>query len=801
MRPPIHTPSSVTPENSLIPRWSGRIAWSVASTVGTNLSSRGTSIEQLKESLTYVGTCAEQLKKVTTLLALTMYSKDSREDREKYFYTAVELVQRCIEDDIIGIPYWREIISTFLLYIRPGMSPLETSSPAFMQFVHNNIQLESNTWIQKRLQHTADLKEILNTKNAAEEILDRLETAFGLIRLLIISDDSGEIVTNHRIDTSDLDGLRNSSLPTIRHTTIRPFDRTRTYSVIIDLGSVEPANQIADHHWENFIQKIINIYIEKKEIDFCINQHAIIDEIKSIEKEMEAVDTITSGWNDYRGFIESVKWAMDPTISHESACDPEYIDNLLRALDICKIVTLQHSGNKHIQIEDIPQQIDHIIWWRMSSRVLDMVTMILLSRDETMNGLGYPFGVIKKDIPIEARIYSIIRLYEALCWSIPPKPISQAMQYWSRGGSLDSVVLGIFLQRLADGKIWKKQIDNSRYAKISSYRETLYTPYIQSWTRIMSHIDEIEQQYLQYRTSGDIGEQSRLAIIIKDLQFNLIKIADLMKVVVIMLHDETPSDLIPWQPGVPGEGLTEVWKENAKKKWEILRGLFLFILSSPINRAIQSASIICNEIRNYVDRCLLSPSVITTKALENPPKHTELNRFDFLAKIFGDNSNALLELRWRLVSSPIESVEVLVTHWTVATYAGFFITNLGRTVQEITGTAIPNKSGMGDVHLIQWGRRLEWNLFFPFNGWQEVIREVHAITQDIFGDTFSPIDQRDIHLIHIHKKFLDYIDLKNETSPRKIWAFINRLNKNPHTKHFSAILRKEWRIQSRKRKK
>ncbi len=61
----------------------------------------------------------------------------------------------------------------------------------------------------------------------------------------------------------------------------------------------------------------------------------------------------------------------------------------------------------------------------------------------------------------------------------------------------------------------------------------------------MSHINEIEQQYLQYRTSGDIGEQSRLAIIIKDLQFNLIKIADLMKVVVIMLHDETPSDLIP----------------------------------------------------------------------------------------------------------------------------------------------------------------------------------------------------------------------------------------------------------------
>ncbi len=64
--------------------------------------------------------------------------------------------------------------------------------------------------------------------------------------------------------------------------------------MVIDRGSRESANQIAGHHWENMIQKIINTYIEKREIDFCINQHAIIDEIKSIEKEMEAVDIVSS---------------------------------------------------------------------------------------------------------------------------------------------------------------------------------------------------------------------------------------------------------------------------------------------------------------------------------------------------------------------------------------------------------------------------------------------------------------------------------------------------------------------------
>ena len=123
--------------------------------------------------------------------------------------------------------------------------------------------------------------------------------------------------------------------------------------------------------------------------------------------------------------------------------------------------------------------------------------------------------------------------------------IDQTMQYWTRGGSLDSIILGIFLQAMADGKIGKKQIHTDQDTQISPYREALYAPYVQSWTTIMDDIDNIEKQYLQYRTSEDIGEQSRLALTIKDLQFHLIEVADLMKVVFVTLHGQTPSDLIP----------------------------------------------------------------------------------------------------------------------------------------------------------------------------------------------------------------------------------------------------------------
>lgn len=102
----------------------------------------------------------------------------------------------------------------------------------------------------------------------------------------------------------------------------------------------------------------------------------------------------------------------------------------------------------------------------------------------------------------------------------------------------------IFLQTIADDKIGIKETHTNKGGEISPYRDTLYTPHIQSWTTIMDYIGDIETQYLQHRTSGDIGKKNRLALIIKDLQFHLIQVADFMNVVVVALHGETPSDKI-----------------------------------------------------------------------------------------------------------------------------------------------------------------------------------------------------------------------------------------------------------------
>lgn len=124
------------------------------------------------------------------------------------------------------------------------------------------------------------------------------------------------------------------------------------------------------------------------------------------------------------------------------------------------------------------------------------------------------------------------------------------------------------------------------------------------------------------------------------------------------------------------------------------------ILSSPLLRAVKTAEIISTEIYHHVDHSIPSANVIATKALQNPSKHTDLNRHDFLSKFLLDQPIELWELLWRVISSPEESMDILVTHGTVARYANLLLTNLG-SEGSITGSAIPIKGDMGDIHLIR----------------------------------------------------------------------------------------------------
>ncbi len=242
-----------------------------------------------------------------------------------------------------------------------------------------------------------------------QHILDKLESRIGKVRLLITSEDSGEAIIEH----NTLTGTPNN----IRRTRVIVFKGGKNYSVAIDHGGNESANQINETDWKEYIKPIIDIYIEKMESLFCRDQHSNLESIQ--QKEAKEGVRILSLNKNYDIFLSRVIESIDPQLN----TDANYIQDCIRAIDICRLITLQHSQSITKKAPHIPQldnanilqEIDTILDGRITRRVLRMVTRMLLSRDETMNGLGYPSGLSKDKIHTLSKVLSIIRAYESMC--------------------------------------------------------------------------------------------------------------------------------------------------------------------------------------------------------------------------------------------------------------------------------------------------------------------------------------------------------------------------------------------------
>ncbi len=180
-----------------------------------------------------------------------------------------------------------------------------------------------------------------------------------------------------------------------------------------------------------------------------------------------------------------------------------------------------------------------------------MARAILISRSEMMNGSGYPFGLSKKNIPLEARIHTIIRSYESLCQREKDMGAVYArLHEWNQGGYLDAHMLALFMKFLKKASPMDRSIQNDTSSGVTAYRKKYYTDFIHSYYALADLIDQIEDIYSQFRNAGDNrSERNRLALISNELQARLILKAEFSKIFFVTGHGQTLSDTIEGQPG------------------------------------------------------------------------------------------------------------------------------------------------------------------------------------------------------------------------------------------------------------
>lgn len=266
--------------------------------------------------------------------------------------------------------------------------------PQLVQLLCTVILSESHARIEERLRKATDTKAYLENVYSTSMILDKLKDAFGPVRLLIVSKDSSEIVSNNRFQEHEIDPATTS--PRTQCLPVVIFDRSRKYLINIDRGSNEPANQFSAYELQYIINPLLDAYIKQLEHTFFTWN---LDNSSFIETAEAKAETL-SETNDYRGFVSQV---ISEYVDFSKIHGPKekYIDEILMALDICRSVTRFNRKDGPIFKGDLSEEIDRILGGKIQRRVLRMVKSMFLSRNETMNGSGYPFGLNKRTIPLE----------------------------------------------------------------------------------------------------------------------------------------------------------------------------------------------------------------------------------------------------------------------------------------------------------------------------------------------------------------------------------------------------------------
>ena len=706
-----------------------------------------------------------------------------KQAQEAYFYQAVMIGSQYLWEGFWEHKWGKFFFDAYLLPLANGITPLHMDEPIFSGLVRTGIEHECAKRRKSILEEAAKTDTFLEGTTCYSDIINRIEKAFWPIRLLIISVESGEPITIHGMKEDKIKSIEKSARKYEYTLVVDILGQPREYRVIIDHGTSEPKNRPKPAHIDTILNPILRRHIQKKE-------NAVIsyaDDYRRLTERVERTMEMPRETDNYSEFIKMIIWdTRDTSIPAEVRDNQEYAKECHQALDLARLLTLGYATSDSSR-EDIIASIDTILGGEITRNVLNMTRTILISRAEMMSGSGCPYGLSKKDIPLEARIYTIIRSYEALCKEEKNlETVRIRLNEWNQWGFFDVHLFSIFMKFLEK---WGSTPEKSIYTHnwgVPRVRKQYYQDFLADYDELRGLVEKIEEAYRSFHNAANnISERKRLAIIINNLQDLLVGKDQSPKIFAVTGHGQSPSDTIPGQPGDDNEWLTAHWRQSSDEKWMRFWGMSITMYSSPIRRARITARHILWVLKQVSGEIR---KIILVEGLQNPRKDLpNVRGNNAITKLLVDHPFWILDFLRRIVFSPRESVNVVVAHGTTSSYLLWILENLGsRDSINMHNVDIAEHTIV--VRLVRWGRLVEWDLLFPFEDWRWVLDEVNTICEGTFGEEFFVRKWWNIHLVSLHKKFLDFMDKQNEKSPQKVAEFLTKLDEGVHTKNFRSVL-------------
>lgn len=540
---------------------------------------------------------------------------------------------------------------------------------------------------------------------------------------------------------------------------------------------------------------------------------------------MEKKIKIPSKNNDYRILVTRVIDSLDPVESYELEEDPEYINHLLKAIDICRLINLNYRQNALSDLDTLAHQIDRILWWVIDREVLHLAEQILLSQNEGVNGSGYPHGLLQKDIPLAGRIYAIIRAYE-LTSSVKAVENHEAIEIIHRrnNGFFDDTIVWVFSDALSHSEISIKKTKKTPKMELSETKKEGYLAFIEKWLKILEKKDKINEllyaRIVDKSVSASASGNLESANILRE---ELIDIANVEKNILFSRHgkDESaernnklktqngPDYLCP--PGRPEDGLIEEWIRSSRDVWYSLRKISCMVSASPTRRTCQTAQIIFEEMRNRVATCLDNPTQISSESesrmnysydpririetsLANPDKNSPNYDTWVLWKMMADASDTSKPPQrgfWKqFLSSPRSSTHLFVVHrasWEIA------INLIGNLFIKGTSTLEERPFEMNEMNGVRvirfrWTKIATDTPIFSIENWEQVVTELNHISMDVLGRVFYDFENTKTNPIRLGWRLQDFMDQLRETSPRNFSKFISRIRFSPNLNYLLPLL-------------